>query len=55
MALISRLLVLAGGGVRDLAFVGWFRWYGGLCLNYPFNGVGVNLEKQFRLDLITLV
>jgi len=28
--LTGRLLVLAGGGVGDLALAGWPRWYGGL-------------------------
>lgn len=54
MALIGRLLVLAGGGARDLAFAGWFYWYGGLRLNYPFNGVSAGSKRQLRLDLVTL-
>ena len=53
--LISRLLVLAGRGVGDLALTGWFRWYNGLHWNYPFNKVGTGLESWFQLDLITLV
>ena len=45
MVLTGGLLVLAGRGAGDLAFAGWFRWYGGLYLNYPFDGVGVSSER----------
>ena len=45
VALAGGLLVLAGGGAGDLAFAGWFRWYGGLRSNHPSDGVGAGSER----------
>ena len=45
VALTNPLTVLAGRGFGDLAATGWFRWYGGLRLNYPFNRVGAGSER----------
>ena len=52
--MIGGLLVLVGGGVGDLAVAGWFRWYGGLRSNHPFNGVGAGSESWLRPDLVAL-
>jgi len=54
VVLTSGLLVLGGGGAGDLAFAGWFRWYGGLRSNHPSNGVGAGSERQLRPDLVAL-